>query len=90
MTIGVSELQKDIGIIRNLVETLYIIDKKTNEVLATVFPNKKIPQERITQKLGGVFSNSTLEEKYQNNIEGAINDAYEQEIIEKYGKYNAR
>ena len=84
MTIGVSELQKDIGIIRNLVETLYIIDKKTNEVLATVFPNKKISQESITQKLGGVFSNSILEDKYQDNIEGAINDAYEKEMIEKY------
>ncbi|MDQ7085671.1 MAG: hypothetical protein Q9M36_12500 [Sulfurovum sp.] len=90
MTIGVSELQKDIGIIRNLGETLYIIDKKTNEVLATVFPNKKMPQESITQKLGGVFANSKLEEKYQDKVEDAISDAYEAEMLEKYGTAHAR
>jgi len=36
MTIGVSELQKNISIIRNLKETLYVVDKKTNEILATI------------------------------------------------------
>ena len=74
----------------NLKETLYIIDKKTNEVLATVFPNKKIPQESISQKLGGIFAHSSLGEKYQNNLEEAISDAYEQEMLEKYGKSHAR
>ena len=89
MTIGVSELQKDIGIIRNLAETLYIIDKKTNEVLATVFPNKKMPQDSITQKLGGIFSNSKLPEDYD-TLEDAISDAYEQEMMQKYKINNAR
>jgi hypothetical protein len=40
MTIGVYELQKNISIIRNLKETLHVIDKKTNELLATIIPNK--------------------------------------------------
>ncbi|MBN2824979.1 MAG: hypothetical protein JXQ76_06640 [Campylobacterales bacterium] len=34
MTIGISELQKNISIFKNFNETIEIVDKKTKEVLA--------------------------------------------------------
>lgn len=90
MTIGVSELQKNISIIRNLTETLYVIDKKTNELLATILPNKRIEEESIVDRLGGIFSDSKLPEKYHGDIDAAIADAYHQEMMEKYGDINEK
>jgi len=90
MTIGVSELQKNISMIRNLKETLYVIDKKTDEVLATILPNKKMPEKSITEKLAGVFSDSKLPEKYNGDVDAAIRDAYEEELMEKYGYLNEK
>jgi len=89
MTIGVSELQKNISIIRNLKETLHVIDKKTNELLATIIPNsnKKTDdtEDDWVERLGGVFSDSRLPEKYKGDVDAAIADAYHQEMMEKYG-----
>lgn len=53
MTIGVSELQKNISIIRNLKETFYVVDKKSNEVLATILPHKK--EKNPYRTIGGVY-----------------------------------
>ena len=85
MTIGVSELQKNISIIRNLKETLYVIDKKTNELLATILPNKKIDDTPITESLAGFLGKNSLPEEYNGDIDAAIADAYDQEMMEKYG-----
>ena len=90
MTIGVSELQKNISMIRNLKETLYVIDKKTDEVLATILPNKKMPEKSITERLAGVFSDSKLPEKYNGDVDAAIRDAYEEAMMEKYGYLNEK
>ncbi|MEA1953584.1 MAG: hypothetical protein U9O24_04280 [Campylobacterota bacterium] len=90
MTIGVAELQKNISIIRNLKETLYVMDKKTNEVLATIYPNKQMEEENIVDTLGGVFSDSKLPKKYDGDINEAIADAYGQEMMEKYGEKSER
>jgi len=90
MTIGVSELQKNISIIRNLKETLYVVDKKTNELLATILPNKNIEEESIVDRLGGIFSDTKLPEKYNGDLDAAIADAYHQEMMEKYGANDER
>ena len=90
MTIGVSELQKNISIFRNLTETLYIVDKKTNETLATVLPNKKRKKTTLTESLAGSLSGKTLPKKYNGNLEEAIKDAYHQEMMEKYGNLNEK
>ena len=42
MIIGVSELQKNISIFKNLTESVQIVDKKTKEVLALVLLFLKI------------------------------------------------
>ena len=46
MTIGISELQKNISIFKNLTETVQVIDKKTKEVLALT-PIQKISAIKI-------------------------------------------
>ncbi|CAA6820437.1 MAG: Unknown protein [uncultured Sulfurovum sp.] len=90
MTIGVSELQKNISIIRNLKETLQVVDKKTNTLLATIVPNnnKNDVEDDWVERLGGVFSDSKLPEKYNGDVDAAIADAYHQEMMKKYGHMN--
>ncbi len=90
MTIGVSELQKNISIIRNLKETLHVIDKKTNEVLATISPVKRKRTTTLTDQLAGSLSGHSLPAKYNGDLEAAIKDAYHQEMIEKYGHLNEK
>ncbi len=86
MIIGVSELQKNISIIRNLRETLYVIDKKTNEILATILPNRQRDmQKNLTDELAGSLAGRHLPEYYHDNLDAAINDAWGQAMREKYG-----
>jgi hypothetical protein len=87
MTIGVSELQKNISIIRNLKETLHVIDKKTNELLATIIPNKQDKQEKLslTDRLAGSMANDIIVD----DLDVAIKQAYHDEMMKKYGHLNA-
>jgi len=87
MTIGVSELQKNISIIRNLKESLHVIDKKTNELLATIIPSKQNKQEELslTDRLAGSMANDIVVD----DLDVAIKQAYHDEMIEKYGHLNA-
>jgi len=87
MTIGVSELQKNISIIRNLKETLHVIDKKTNELLATIIPNKQDKQEKLslTDRLAGSMANGIVVD----DLDAAIKQAYHDEMMKKYGHLNA-
>ena len=85
MIIGVSELQKKISIFKNLTETVHIIDKKSKQILATVLPRKQIEKENLTESLGGVLASYTSDKRYD-NMENMIADAYDQEMMEKYGK----
>jgi len=86
MIIGVSELQKNISIIRNLKETLYVIDKKTNELLATILPNKKKSTISITEQLAGSMANGIVVD----DIDKALNEARTAELVEKYGAMDAK
>jgi hypothetical protein len=81
MTIGVSELQKNISIIRNLKETLYVIDKKTNELLATVLPNKKEQKKSLTEELAGSMANGIVID----DLDKAISEAYTDAMMKKHG-----
>ena len=87
MTIGVSELQKNISIIRNLKETLHVVDKKTNELLATITPNKKNKDEAmsLTDRLAGSMGNGIVVD----DLDEAIRQAYHDEMMKKYGHLNA-
>ena len=85
MIIGVSELQKKISIFKNLTENVHIIDKKSKQLLATVFPQKKMAQENMTKHLAGCLS-SYKPDKHYENMEEMIADAYDREMMKKYGK----
>jgi len=84
MTIGVSELQKNISIIRNLKETLYVVDKKTNEILATILPNKKEKKKSLTEQLAGSMANGIVVD----DLDKAISEAYADAMIQKHGHFN--
>ncbi len=81
MTIGVSELQKNISIIRNLKETLHVIDKKTNELLATILPNKKEQKKSLTEELAGSMANGIVAD----DLDKAISEAYADAMMKKHG-----
>ena len=85
MTIGISELQKNISIFKNLNETVQVIDKKTKEVLAVILPKQKIEKKSLTESLGGILSHKKPNEEYQ-NINQMVDDAFEAEMREKYGR----
>jgi len=84
MVIGVSEIQKNISLFKNLTETVHIIDKKTKEVLAMVLPKKEINTYSLTESLGGILQRK--ERSNIKNFESMVEDAYEEEMKEKYGK----
>ena len=85
MTIGISELQKNISIFKNLNETVQVIDKKTKEVLAVILPKQKIEKKSLTESLGEILSHKKPNEEYQ-NINQMVDDAFEAEMREKYGR----
>ena len=84
MVIGISELQKNISIFKNLTETIHIIDKKTKEVLALVLPKNRMEEHTLTDALGGILQREKPLE-ISSNINEIVEDAYEQEMREKYG-----
>lgn len=84
MTIGVSELQKNISIIRNLTESLQVVDKKTNELLATILPAKQKKTATLTEQLAGSMANGIVVD----DIDKAYHEAREAELVKKYGLSN--
>ncbi|MEA2111032.1 MAG: hypothetical protein U9P71_03180 [Campylobacterota bacterium] len=84
MIIGVSELQKKISIFKNLSETVYIVDKKSKEILATVLPKAEIEKENIADSLGGIFQNYKPNKSYD-SFEAMKKEAFDDEMREKYG-----
>jgi hypothetical protein len=83
MVIGISELQKNTSIFKNLTETIHIIDKKTKEVLALVLPKNRMEEHSLTDSLGGILQRKQPFET--TDINKMVEDAYEQEMREKYG-----
>jgi len=85
MIIGVSELQKNISIFKNLTESVQIVDKRTKEVLALVLPKSQMQTANLTDTLGGILKNNKAVEKHD-NLDDMIEEAYDMEMREKYGK----
>jgi len=84
MEIGISEMQKNISLFRNLREPLRIVDKKTKETLAMVLPRRH-RGTRIVQQLDGVFRNYRPEGEYT-DTKSMIEAAYAAEMEAKYGR----
>ncbi len=84
MVIGVGDIQKNIGLFKNMTQPIHIIDKKTHEILAMILPDNKMEKYNLTDSLGGI-----LHRKNQtpfDNINTMIEDAYEAQMREKYGR----
>ena len=85
MVIGVSELQKNISIFKNLTESVQIIDKRTKKVLALVLPRSQMQTANLTDTLGGILQKSKSTQKHD-DLDDMIEKAYDMEMREKYGK----
>ncbi len=85
MIIGVSELQKNISIFKNLTESVQIVDKRTKEVLALVLPKSQMQTANLTDALGGILQKSKAFKKNE-KLDNMIEEAYDMEMREKYGK----
>ncbi|MCX6051961.1 MAG: hypothetical protein NTZ60_05550 [Campylobacterales bacterium] len=80
LSIGIGELQKNISIFQNLTEILEIVDKRTKQPLAFVYP---IQKQVMTTSLAGKYKNrvplSTL------SIEQIKEESFAKAMEEKYG-----
>ncbi len=82
MIIGVSELQKNISIFKNLSQTVQVVDKKTKEVLAIILPRQKAEKSSLTESLGGILS-SRKPVNNHHNIDKMIDLAKQAQVIHK-------
>ena len=55
-TIGIGELQKNVGILTHLKEALTIIDKRKNREVAIIYPIKIQKKASIVKRLGGKYT----------------------------------
>ena len=79
-TIGIGELQKNMGILTHLTEALTIIDKRKNKEVAIVYPI----EERSTTDM--LFSKYRKKSKIKiDDLEKAKEEAMMMAMKEKYG-----
>ncbi len=83
-TIGIGELQKNIGVLTHLTEPLIIVDKRKNEEIAVVYPSEK-KRTSVVDALAGKYS------KYAKNVDSnkSFKEIKEEAMMmamkEKYG-----
>ncbi len=80
LSIGIGELQKNISIFQNLTEVLEVVDKRTKQPLAFVYPIHKQSQ---TALLAGKYKNKVND--LPMNIEQIKQEAFLKAMEEKYG-----
>jgi len=84
-TIGIGELQKNMGILTHLTEALTIVDKRKNREIAVVYPvnnNKHNMIEEMSRK----FQKKSKERGIViEDLEKAKEDAMMEAMREKYG-----
>jgi len=84
-TIGIGELQKNMGILTHLTEALTIVDKRKNKEIAVVYPvnnNKHNMIEEMSRK----FQKKSKERGIViEDLEKAKEDAMMEAMREKYG-----
>ncbi len=81
-TIGIGELQKNMGILTHLTETLTIVDKRKNKEVAVVYPIENSKPNIIDELAGSLnqYTNIKID-----NLEQAKEDAMMEAMKEKYG-----
>ncbi len=80
LSIGIGELQKNISIFQNLTEVLEVVDKRTKQSLAFVYPIRKQSQ---TALMAGKYKDKANPSSM--NIEQIKQEAFLKAMEEKYG-----
>ena len=81
-TIGIGELQKNVGILTHLKEALTIIDKRKNKEIAVIYP---IEQKSITSSLSSKYKKYAQKSKIKiDDLEKAKEEAMMMAMKEKY------
>ena len=84
-TIGIGELQKNMGILTHLTEALTIVDKRKNKEIAVVYPvnnNKHNMIEEMSRKFQKKSKERGIVIK---DLDKAKEDAMMESMKEKYG-----
>jgi hypothetical protein len=87
-TIGIGELQKNMGILTHLDEALKIVDKRKNKDIAIVYPlqsTKDNPVELMSNKFR---QRAKVRGIVVEDLKKAKQEAYEMELVQKYGLSN--
>ena len=82
-TIGIGELQKNMGILTHLTEALTIVDKRKNKEIAVVYP---IEQNNVSvlDTLAGKYSKYVQNKKSDKSFKEIRDEAMMQAMKDKY------
>jgi len=80
LSIGIGELQKNISIFQNLTEVLEIVDKRTKQPLALVYP---IHKHSMSSKLAGKYKEKATNQTM--DLKDIKERAFSEAMEEKYG-----
>jgi hypothetical protein len=82
-TIGIGELQKNMGILTHLTEALTIIDKRKNKEVAVVYPVEKNSMS-VLDTLAGKYSKYAQNQKNDKSFNEIRDEAMMQAMKDKY------
>ena len=85
-TIGIGELQKNMGILTHLTEALTIIDKRKNKEIAVVYPARDVEEPNIIEQMSAKFQKRAKERGIViKDLDAIKEDAMMEAMKEKYG-----
>jgi len=85
-TIGIGELQRNMGILTRLTEPMTIVDKRKNKTVAIVTPPIGSHEDNIIEQMSRELQEkSRLRRIVIDNLEKAKEEAMEMAMREKYG-----
>ena len=82
MVISISELQRNISILKNLKEPLIVVDKRTKKEIAKIEP---IGQKSDREILEEIVQNTPKSDIYVEDINKAFEEVYTEHLRKKYG-----
>ena len=86
-TIGIGELQRNMGILTRLTEPMTIVDKRKNREIAVVYPIEE-RQPDIVAKMAGVFHEYAKNVDPDKSFREIREEAMAAAMKEKYGFTN--
>jgi hypothetical protein len=85
-TIGIGELQKNMGILTHLTEALTIVDKRKNKEVAVIYPIQDINKPNIIEQMSAKFQAKAKKRGIViEDLDAVKEDAMMEAMKEKYG-----